>query len=364
MSDGKSNNSCHSFNNPEHLEWSHKQSRILTANGTASEIYSPERGYTFHDAELPHHHLLNNTTHTAFYLKHEKCTPVIGAWKRPLFVGQWEHSTSDSETCFNIQTSHLFIDLRVPTTKPSFVEFPRTNDALRCYARQHVFGGCTVTDYEQSDSTRRRPVCTRHHFIDWNFVGVGRPRPNKWFVEMNDDGNVWKEWSYAKDDYGQCYYWERWERLQDGHPDLVFAMRKSDSSARDGIVVVVGNHFNFLLDRMLTGKETKYPSAMSLVDTVDTAIGKSDFETAASNMTIEGGHGTVNSGWMIDTAIQSWNEGTKLLTPESVKVIGSSVKNCSVFWNNEKWNVWECTLDSVAELERFLKYGSVNASRL
>ena len=109
-------------------------------------------------------------------------------------------------------------------------------------------------------------MVTRHHIIDWNFVGVPRTRPNKWRVEMSASGDVWKvqegglapgqwarsgasaycvrrfgllggssslrharrrtdssfgviclggvhqEWSFAKDDHGQHYYMERWER--------------------------------------------------------------------------------------------------------------------------------------------------------
>eukprot|EP00960_Hanusia_phi_P072999 767922-Hanusia_phi.AAC.6 len=28
-------------------------------------------------------------------------------------------------------------------------------------------------------TSQNPPVCTRHHSIDWNFVGKMRPRPNK-----------------------------------------------------------------------------------------------------------------------------------------------------------------------------------------
>lgn len=41
-------------------------------------------------------------------------------------------------------------------------------------------------------------VATRHHCIDWNYVGERRPRPNKWRVEMGPGGDVWKEWGFAK----------------------------------------------------------------------------------------------------------------------------------------------------------------------
>lgn len=41
-------------------------------------------------------------------------------------------------------------------------------------------------------------MATRHHCIDWNYVGEPRPRPNKWRVEMGPGGDVWKEWGFAK----------------------------------------------------------------------------------------------------------------------------------------------------------------------
>lgn len=41
-------------------------------------------------------------------------------------------------------------------------------------------------------------VATRHHAIDWNYVGKPRPRPNKWRVEMGPGGDIWKEWGFAK----------------------------------------------------------------------------------------------------------------------------------------------------------------------
>lgn len=41
-------------------------------------------------------------------------------------------------------------------------------------------------------------VATRHHAVDWNYIGRARPRPNKWRVEMGPGGNTWREWGFAK----------------------------------------------------------------------------------------------------------------------------------------------------------------------
>ena len=56
--------------------------------------------------------------------------------------------------------------------------------------------------------------------IDWNLLGVPRPRPNKWLAEASEvlpggepgDEVVqqWREWSYARRAHGQSYYMEQW----------------------------------------------------------------------------------------------------------------------------------------------------------
>ena len=273
----------------KHLDWSAKQGRILTDRGKALKYYSEENGFPFasevsdyyllwycvvslsetiHSCnflqELPHYHLEigdSNETYRKWSDEHHssgiKC-PIIGAWKRPLFTGKWEHSTDEDEVVFNIQTSTLFIDLRIPKSKPIHkwenmgkrsigIGMKSCRDILqsfsdhdlRLYARQHVFGGFSVLSREKFKSL---PLCTRHHCIDWNYVtGKPRPRPNKWYIEgdrsstdVDKPFDVWKEWSYARDDNGQCYYWERWERLlgdQQGN-GLRLALRKR-SEGRD-----------------------------------------------------------------------------------------------------------------------------------
>jgi hypothetical protein len=97
-------------------------------------------------------------------------------------------------------------------------------------------------------------VCTRHHCIDWNYVGTPRPRPNKWWVEMHPDKDIWKEWAYATDDHGQHYYMERWERLDAGTPTEQLALRRQQGGG-DGwnFGCGSGDRFNYLLNRCLLG---------------------------------------------------------------------------------------------------------------
>jgi len=271
------------------LDWSSKQSRILTACGKAEFYYTHQRGYPYDNSELPHHHLSCGTTHTSFWgwaadaNKNIKSV-ICGAWSRPLFMGQWEHSTGDEEEVFNVQTNTLFIDLRIPRDSYSYTKGLSSSssieslvasisgmsevqesmseknrkldgtlskeDLLRLLARRHVFGGYSRLKIPSAtDATHSSlPVCTRHHCIDWNYIGEPRNRPNKWYVELNSDSSQWKEWSFAKDDHHQSYYWEKWSRVNgDERGDgLVLAMRKSQPKQnrcqnwRDGILVVVG----------------------------------------------------------------------------------------------------------------------------
>jgi hypothetical protein len=276
-----------------HLEWSAKQSRILTDSGNALRYYSQENGFPFVPSELPHHHMESGDSDVVFkqwakMLKEQKSSsPIIGAWDRPLFAGRWEHTTSEDEIVYNIQTGTLFVDLRIPRTKPvkkweKLLEHvsrdphqqhvydlhrylqeeafhSMSGHDLRMFARQHVFGGFSLLSTTKSEikkednpteNCRSLLCCTRHHCIDWNYIpGKPRPRPNKWYIDIllsNTDEefaansnpffcekslsscNLWKEFSYSTDENGQCYYYETWKRRTgDGRGvGLRLAMRK------------------------------------------------------------------------------------------------------------------------------------------
>ena len=240
----------------DHLGWSAKQGRILTDSGNALRYYSPENGFPFSPEELPHHHTERGDTHLAFH-----------RWAKEL---RWrEHTSNKDEITYNVQTGTLFVDLRIPLSKPigrwEKLERVVINDRrqaleslsdqeLRLSARQHVFGGFTFLATESKQPGR--PVATRHHCVDWNYIpGKPRPRPNKWYIECENTAaptNRWKEWSYSTDENGQCYYYEIWERIQGdgGGQGFRVAMRKPNGTDAglsttadchdDGIFVVVG----------------------------------------------------------------------------------------------------------------------------
>ena len=113
-------------------------------------------------------------------------SPIVGAWSRDYFVGGWDFSSDKDETVYNVQTNSLFLDLRIPKSRNQILNPAKTcledytNLELRVYARQHVFSGFSVVETHRHG----RSVCTRHHVLDWNFIGVPRSRPNKWWIEF------------------------------------------------------------------------------------------------------------------------------------------------------------------------------------
>ena len=375
-----------------HLAWTKKQGHLLTGGGKAEVFYTAERGFSFLETDLPHYHLLKGDTHSVFkpVLKGPKLL-VAGAWNRPLFSGGWKFSSDKEERVYNVQTNNLFIDFRVPRSREKvFGESTATSletlspRELQFYARQHIFAGFTVVDHEIE-----RPVATRHHFIDWNFVGISRPRPNKWWIQVNDDAiSSWKEFAYATDDNGQHYYFEQWDRLENGMPEPRLALRLSPSQKRksstmtttttkvgeeasksqkhlqddDGVFVLVGDHFNYVMGRKFSSNECSYNEATSLVDLVDEAVANGDLATARSYLSIEGGHGTVTNGWKLDCAIPPWNEGKDIayIGDGHLEVIGTDLDSCSVVWKGHNWDLYDCSFENIDDLKQFLNGSRIN----
>jgi len=355
------------------LDWSAKQGRILTAEGKALQYYSQENGYPYRDDELPHQYVERGISHSMFrqWAKRDGrndtlSSPIVGVWDRPLFASKLEHSTNEHEIVYNIQTKTLFVDLRIPRNRlcdklPLSFEM-MNNEQLRIYARTHVFGGYSKIATQSHD---RRPICTRHHCLDWNYIpGKPRPRPNSWFIEkFNKD--IWIESSFATDEYKQSYYTERWERRK-GDDDgngfrLALRKKKVHGDDSDGIIVVVGDHFNYILGRQLFEYERTFDS---LVELVDAAIENNDRDTAIMYLNrLDGGHGTISSNWEIDCSIQPWNHGKNVFERISegngrVRVVVESDPDdffsWSVYIGNTLWEIYESSIMSPSELEKVM----------
>lgn len=230
--------------------------------------------------------------------------------------------------------------------------------------------------------------------IDWNFVGAMRTRPNKWRVEMAESGDVWKEWSFATDDFGQSYYMERWERRpgddrgagrclalrctgaesnsNTGNGLSSAAAQSSDDDPRDKILLVVGDHFSFARGRPASAaahlKKLGSAPGGSTVEAVDKALAKGDRATAEAILTVEGGHGCITSSgaWMVDTATHPWQEGQPLaellggasphVRPQGNRGAGRGpgFLSWTVVLGGAIWDVLECSDESPEALQAFL----------
>ena len=324
---------------PAMLDWSSKQGRILTSENEALAFYSAKQGYPFQEDELPHYCKVNSTTHSTFSGWRDgdqKSSALVGAWSRPLFASHFGHSSSETETCYNLQSPTLFIDLRLPTGRRRHFNAVRpasfsamSEQDLRVFARVHVFAGYTKPNHPAvtpATKANSLDLLTRHHCIDWNYIGLMRPRPNKWYGQFkpgNDD--VWRESSYAKDPNGESYYFERWERIEgDGEgKGRVVAMRVKEGKGRDGIIIVVGNHFNYIVDRSLVTSPdflsaSKNLGVSSLPDLVDKCLEEKRRDIAEWYLSIDGGHGVVEGTksnkqkFKVTDGTRPWNEGKSL----------------------------------------------------
>ena len=140
---------------------------------------------------------------------------------------------------------------------------------------------------------------------------------------------------------------------------MVLALYQPDMG---GVIVVVGNHFNFCFDRPMRGI-TNTPSSSSLVDLVDQLVEQGNQDQARQWLSLEGGHGTVSSGWIVDAAVQFWKEGKPLWSKTSAQWNRASDdqstndptmwwKDCSLHWEGQKWQIFECNLTSFAQLQQ------------
>ena len=237
-----------------------------------------------------------------------------------------------------------------------------------------------------SRSDKNYPYCaTRHHCMDWNYVGIPRSRPNKWWVELPgpvqscDDTKApaiqqWKEWAYATDPYKQHYYCEHWERRDTSFPTPsdapTLSLRKK--LGRDGILIVMGDHVMYCLDRCSSNPQhTVSSTCTSLAAIVDEAVQKNnDCATARTWLSMQGGHGRWISSyekeskpdgsgsWILDHCIDFWRQGQPLFErDDAISVTGTSIEQCTVRWRNESWMVFECNLSSLEEVRNLLLHG-------
>lgn len=109
------------------------------------------------------------------------------------------------------------------------------------------------------------------------------------------------------------------------------------------------------------------------MELVDCAIGNGDRQTAISYLTLDGGHGTISSGWKIDCAIQPWRHGKRVFDCISRSSNESSAKTLAIKVAGEGadffkwgviigetvWDVYESSVRSANDLETLLSKHSM-----
>jgi hypothetical protein len=359
------------------LNWSNKQGSILTSAGLLNDF--SEEGRDFEESDLPHYHLKNRSTRDAFcewLSANRRSFDIVGCWARPLFTGGFKEDTSAETIAFNLQTPSMFIDMRFPVLRPSDRLRARgslqacSDDDLRYLARQHCFSGYSLPSQEN-----QYQFFTRHHIIDWNYhPAFPRPRPNKWWVQLDNESDEtgantvaqsFKEFSFVRDQYNVPIYFERWSRIKgDGNGKKYLAMRRNTGCPmdairqgrqpeRDGVIIVVGNHFAYAVNRPMPIPEfdgSKGPGGPALVDYALSRGGRVDAERY---LDLEGSYGTVDQ-WQVQKSTHPWKEGQSLL-PSGSKVtvrLGRRQQNIeSIDVLGYNWTILECSF-SIAELQR------------
>ena len=389
------------------LGWSAKQGHILVGGGLLNERQQPQRD--FDEEELPHYLLRHGLCLEIFtrWQRQNIRGGIAGAWNRPLFSGGWKESTDKDTLAFNLQSPSLFVDLRFPVDRPQHLSLKTSLadcslEDLRYLARQHCFSGYSLPSEGGAGS-----VYTRHHAIDWNYhPSFPRARPNKWRAEMNtDDFMSFKEHSTTLDVNQIPVYMERWQRFgEDSLGQKHFAaMRKrklpfpsshtddtdtdSDTALRQAVLVVVGCHFAYALDRRFLPafQGAPGPGGPALIDYAATT---GDRRSAEAYLSLEGSYGRVTTSssssasltrgaqWQIAKSTHPWREGQSLFVarggaerstpllryiPQGQTQTLSEVPTAaalSLQWGGYEWSVFENSY-SLAELRDMFGAASV-----
>lgn len=200
---------------------------------------------------------------------------------------------------------------------------------MRLLARQHAFGGFGRFEAARADGSGSVAVCTRHHAVDWNYVGTRRTRPNKWRVVPSAPGgprgggvgegvDEWLELAFADGQDGAPYYHEKWVRRAGGATEPALVLRAcggdggaAGGGARDAMLVVVGDYFAYVVERPVAAAQLA-PLGGSLAAVVDAAVAGGERALAEACISMEAGHGRVSRGWRVEASLQPWRVGRAL----------------------------------------------------
>jgi hypothetical protein len=165
------------------------------------------------------------------------------------------------------------------------------------------------------------PVCNRLHCFDWAPLDPERAS-NQWRIQTQFDRGGWVELGVSKDEHGQAAYVEHWATIPGSREGPFLALRKSVGAGQDGLLVVAGSVFGYIIDRETPLVAEEGPSGLhSTAAFVAAEIAKIEEDPSAeaacrakieSYLGLECSIGRVD-GWVIDRSTYPWLEGTPLL---------------------------------------------------
>jgi len=308
-----------------------------------------------------------------------------------VFAGGWLHDSESMTEAFNLQTPSLFIDMRFPVDRPT-EQLRRagsveacSDDELMQLAQQHCFAGYSLpSEGVQGGLDADKPHFTRHHIIDWNFhPRFPRPRPNKWWVQVSPDGQSFKEFSFARNALSLPVYFEQWRRREgdDGGLKYLAARREVgcpvEAAAQgrepesDGVLIIVGNHFAFALDRPQPVPDFSFasvsgPAGPALVDqalTARSADSQSGERRRACEryLSLEGSYGLVRchsssssppsapATFVVSRSTMPWREGQRVLPGDGAVTLAppsaheQGVGRDELLWAGLRFRILECS---------------------
>ena len=184
---------------------------------------------------------------------------IAGAYRRSAEVIPSKLIADTSTRAVTVQTPHLFIDLRIASTRPSF-SHARALDGLtnaelaELINSTHCFGGITQSEPAPTNSGHTC-MCTRWHLVDWQ--PFPRLSPNRWSVEERWDQGGWVEWSARRDSAGQAAYIEYWRTLRGSRDGPFVALRQLPvDDEPPAMLLIAGQSFAYISGR---GEHPSHP---------------------------------------------------------------------------------------------------------
>lgn len=196
-----------------------------------------------------------------------------------------------------------------------------------------------------------------------------------------------KEYSFVRDSNHIPVYFERWCRYDNDSNGTFYlacrrmvgcpiqAQKEGRVPERDGVFIVIGNHFAMAIDRpqpLPSFEGSKGPAGPALVDY---ALSVGDRDSAIRYLDLEGSYGCVSGGFRVVKSTHPWKEGKCVFSNSNGnKTTGGDSGEVQMTWegnslqslrfNGFSWAVMECSFSRSGVEQLFREYTHPSRSRL